>query len=118
VRDAAEMRNSFDYLKSQLAGTEDLIINSDYSVQGISNSPRQLLPNTPPSSLQENIHDDTLRKKKRDTFRRALTGLRSKSSSDLVKIEEMLVQLLRDVERIKVDKGQQPNKNQPGESFS
>lgn len=109
VRAAAEMRNSFEDMKRLLADTEDVIItevqrNTDKSVQKMINGPRP----PPPSvsrSLRTGSQDDTINdqtNKKRNVFRRALKGLSMRSSNDLAKIEDMLVQLLGEVEGLKM----------------
>ncbi|KAI1006456.1 hypothetical protein K3495_g1761 [Podosphaera aphanis] len=115
VRAAAEMRNSFEDMKRLLADTEDVIItevqaNTEKSVQKVINGPRP-----PPQSAQRSIHQgsrndilDDIPAKKRNVFRRALKGLSMKSANDLGKIEEMLVQLLGEVEGLKVAQGLKP----------
>ncbi|RKF58620.1 hypothetical protein GcC1_181023 [Golovinomyces cichoracearum] len=115
VRAAAEMRNSFEDMKRLLADTEDVIItevqmNTDQSVQKVINGPRP-----PPQSgrrpyRQSSYHDmyEDIPTKKRNVFRRALKGLSMKSANDLGKIEEMLVQLLGEVEGLKIAQGLRP----------
>ncbi len=105
------MRNSFEDMKRLLADTEDVIItevqrNTDRSVQKVINGPRP-----PPQSVarslrgsQDEVIDD-IPTKKRNVFRRALKGLSMRSSNDLAKIEDMLVQLLGEVEGLKVAQG-------------
>ncbi|KAH8779261.1 hypothetical protein F5882DRAFT_358695 [Hyaloscypha sp. PMI_1271] len=115
VRAAAEMRNSFEDMKRLLADTEDVIItevqgNTDKSVQKAINGPRPL-PQSGPRSIRQGSQDEMyedLPTKKRNVFRRALKGLSMKSSNDLGKIEEMLVQLLGEVEGLKVAQGLKP----------
>ena len=112
VRSAAEMRNSFEDMKRLLADTEDVIItevqgNTEKSVQKVINGPRPLPPSGPRSirqGSQDDMYED-LPTKRRNVFRRALKGLSMKSNNDLGKIEEMLVQLLGDVEGLKVAQG-------------
>lgn len=108
VRAAAEMRNSFEDMKRLLADTEDVIItevqrNTDRSVQKVLNGPRPL-PSSANRSIRGSQDDmmDDIPNKKRNVFRRALKGLSLKSSNDLGKIESMLVQLLGDVEGLKL----------------
>lgn len=123
VRAAAEMRNSFEDMKQLLADTEDQIItevqgNTEKTVQRAINGPRPLPPSVPrsirqepatgPRSVRQGSHDDMyedLPTKRRNVFRRALKGLSLKSNNDLGKIEDMLVQLLGDVEGLKVAQG-------------
>lgn len=112
VRAAAEMRNSFEDMKRLLADTEDVIItevqgNTEKSVQKVINGPRPPPPSAPRSirpSSQDDMYDD-IPNKRRNVFRRALKGLSMRSSNDLGKIEEMLVQLLGEVEGLKVAQG-------------
>jgi hypothetical protein len=117
------MRNSFEDMKRLLADTEDVIItevqgNTDKSVQKVINGPRPL-PQSGPRSIRQGSQDEMyedLPSKKRNVFRRALKGLSMKSSNDLGKIEEMLVQLLGEVEGLKVAQGLKPG-SQAAESY-
>ncbi|RKF64144.1 hypothetical protein OnM2_020011 [Erysiphe neolycopersici] len=116
VRAAAEMRNSFEDMKRLLADTEDVIItevqtNTEKSVQKVMYGPRP-----PPQSGRRSLRPGSYHEicedipaKKRNVFRRALKGLSMKSANDLGKIEEMLVQLLGEVEGLKVAQGLKPN---------
>ncbi|KAI9643150.1 hypothetical protein NHQ30_008886 [Ciborinia camelliae] len=111
VRAAAEMRNSFEDMKRLLADTEDVIItevqgNTEKSVQKVINGPRPLPQSAPRSVRSAEIYED-LPTKRRNVFRRALKGLSKRSTNDLGKIEDMLVQLLGDVEGLKVAQGLQ-----------
>ncbi|OWP03617.1 hypothetical protein B2J93_3238 [Marssonina coronariae] len=123
VRAAAEMRNSFEDMKRLLADTEDVVItevqgNTEKSIQKIINGPRPQ-PQSVPRSLRQGSQDETLDEipnKKRNVFRRALKGLSMKSTNDLGKIEEMLVQLLGEVEGLKVAQGLR-TESRPGESY-
>ncbi|KAI9735721.1 MAG: hypothetical protein M1818_006329 [Claussenomyces sp. TS43310] len=117
VRAAAEMRNSFEDMKRLLADTEDVIIteverNTDRSVQKVINGPRPPPASTNRSARasQDEIYDD-IPNKKRNVFRRALKGLSMKSSNDLGKIEDMLVQLLGEVEGLKLAQSLPRNSN-------
>ncbi|PBP19491.1 hypothetical protein BUE80_DR009713 [Diplocarpon rosae] len=121
VRAAAEMRNSFEDMKRLLADTEDVVItevqgNTEKSIQKIVNGPRPQ-PQSVPRSLRRGSQDealDDIPSKKRNVFRRALKGLSTKSTNDLGKIEEMLVQLLGDVEGLKVAQGLKPDSRPDG----
>ncbi|KAL3427770.1 hypothetical protein PVAG01_01279 [Phlyctema vagabunda] len=123
VRAAAEMRNSFEDMKRLLADTEDVIItevqqNTDKSIQKAINGPRPQ-PQSAPRSLRQGSQDemfDDIPTKRRNVFRRALKGLSMKSSNDLGKIEEMLVQLLGEVEGLKVAQGLKGNSS-PGGTY-
>jgi hypothetical protein len=103
------MRNSFEDMKRLLVDTEDVIItetrrNTDISVQRAINGPRPLPASVPRSirAQQEEDMIDDIPAKRRNVFRRALKGLSMKSSNDLSKIEQMLMQLLGEVEGLKV----------------
>lgn len=110
-------------MKRLLADTEDVIItevqgNTDKSISKAINGPRPQ-PQSASRSIrlgsQDEMYDD-IRNKKRNVFRRALKGLSLKSTNDLGKIEDMLVQLLGDVEGLKVAQGLKPSSH-PGESY-
>ncbi|PQE26813.1 dim2-associated 1 variant 1 protein [Rutstroemia sp. NJR-2017a BVV2] len=116
VRAAAEMRNSFEDMKRLLADTEDVIItevqvNTEKSVQKAINGPRPLPPSAPRSIRSQGEMYEDLPTKRRNVFRRALKGLSKRSTNDLGKIEDMLVQLLGDVEGLKVAQGLQVESN-------
>jgi hypothetical protein len=105
------MRNSFEDMKRLLAETEDVVItevqrNTDRSVQKVINGPRPPPASTTRSARgsQDDMIDD-IPNKRRNVFRRALKGLSMRSSNDLAKIEDMLVQLLGEVEGLKVAQG-------------
>lgn len=123
VRAAAEMRNSFEDMKRLMADSEDVIItevqgNTDKSVQKAINGPRPLPVSTSRSlrqGSQDEMYED-IPAKRRNVFRRALKGLSLRSSNDLGKIEDMLVQLLGEVEGLKVAQGLKPSSH-PGESY-
>ncbi|TAQ91512.1 hypothetical protein B7494_g232 [Chlorociboria aeruginascens] len=135
VRAAAEMRNSFEDMKRLLshndanmvhllADTEDAIItevqtNTDKTVQRAINGPRPL-PQSTSRSLRQGSRDEMyedLPTKRKNVFRRALKGLSMKSTNDLGKIEEMLVQLLGEVEGLKAAQGLKPNSSHHGGSY-
>ena len=117
------MRNSFEDMKRLLADTEDVIItevqgNTDRSVQKVINGPRPL-PQSASRSLRQGSQDEMyedIPTKRRNVFRRALKGLSMRSSNDLGKIEEMLVQLLGEVEGLKVAQGLKPSSH-PTDSY-
>ncbi|RYO91738.1 hypothetical protein DL763_004888 [Monosporascus cannonballus] len=108
VRSAAEMRNSFEDIKRILADTEEQIImetkdNTERTVKRHVGGPRPL-PGSSGRSIQggsqAGTYDD-LPAKKRNFLRRALQGLSAKGTSDLARIEDMLMQLLTDVDVLK-----------------
>ncbi|KAI3333255.1 hypothetical protein F4824DRAFT_254116 [Ustulina deusta] len=107
VRSAAEMRNSFDDIKKMLAKTEDTIVNdvnanTEKSIKRHLGGPRPF-PGSSARSVQDSSQAGTedLRAKKRNLLRRALQGLSAKGTSDLSRIEDMLIQLLTDVDVLK-----------------
>ncbi|GAW24272.1 hypothetical protein ANO14919_138550 [Xylariales sp. No.14919] len=107
VRSATEMRNSFDDIKKMLAETEDAIVNdvnanTETSIKRHLGGPRPF-PGSSARSVQASSQagTDDLRAKKRNILRRALQGLSAKGTSDLSRIEDMLIQLLTDVDVLK-----------------
>lgn len=107
VRTAAEMRNSFDDIKRMLADTEDVIItevkeNTDKTVQRHLGGPRPF-PGSGARSLQtagSQAGTDN-EKKTRSLWKRAIKSLNTKGTSDLTRIEDMLMQLLSEVDVLK-----------------
>lgn len=107
VRTAAEMRNSFDDIKRMLADTEDVIItevkeNTDKTVQRHLGGPRPF-PGSGARSLQtagSQAGTDN-EKKTRNLWKRAIKSLNTKGTSDLTRIEDMLMQLLSEVDVLK-----------------
>lgn len=96
-------------MKRLLADTEDVVItevqrNTDRSVQKVINGPRPL-PQSVKSLRSGTGDDDDIPSKRRNVFKRALKGLSMRSNNDLAQIERMLVQLLGDVEGLKVAQG-------------
>lgn len=110
VRTAAEMRNSFDDIKKMLADTEDVIItevkdNTEKTVQRHIGGPRPF-PGSGARSFQTGSQGGTDNEKKtRNLWRRALKGLSTKGTSDLTRIEDMLMQLLGEVDVLKSQTG-------------
>lgn len=109
VRSAAEMRNSFEDIKRILADTEEQIImetkdNTEKTVKRHLGGPRPL-PGSSGRSIQGGGSQagtfDDMPAKKRSFLRRALQGLSAKSTNDLTRIEDMLIQLLTDVDSLK-----------------
>ena len=109
VRSAAEMRNSFEDMKRFIADQDEMLIDTgnkqhDRTIQKIIGGPRPQPLGTPRATRRPSAEDDymdDLPAKRRNVFRRALKGLSGRSSNDLGKIEEMLVQLLGNVEGLK-----------------
>lgn len=106
VQTASEMRNSFDDIKKMVAETEDVVItevkdNTEKTVQRHVGGPRPF-PGSGARSFQTGSqggadHD----KKARNLWRRAIKGLSNKGTSDLTRIEDMLMQLLGEVDVLK-----------------
>ncbi|EGR45535.1 uncharacterized protein TRIREDRAFT_123540 [Trichoderma reesei QM6a] len=103
---AIEMRNSFRDLKELVQDTgEDVIFaNSENTekLQKAINGPR---PYPGPRSVQSNsvagTTADDITVKKKALWKRALQGLSAKGTSDLTRIEDMLMQLLGEVDVLK-----------------
>lgn len=103
------MRTSFEDMKRLLADTEDQVItevqrNTDKSVAKASMGLQQRPLPQSVKSLRSG-DDDDMPTQRRNVFKRALKGLRTKSGKELAQIEGMLVQLLGDVEGLKVAQG-------------
>ncbi|KAF3933131.1 hypothetical protein ABW19_dt0202692 [Dactylella cylindrospora] len=108
VRSAAEMRDSFDDLKKQLAAHSSQMMleiegSAEKTVAKIG-APRPIMPLPVSRQIKapRNFEDEKEEAhKKTNVFRRALKGLSMKSGNDLARIEDMLVQLLGEVETLK-----------------
>ncbi|KAI4286468.1 MAG: hypothetical protein L6R35_004278 [Caloplaca aegaea] len=114
VRSAAEMRNSFEDMKTFIAKQDDMILDTgskqhDRTVQKIINGPRPQPLGTPRvprrTPTEEDMGDDL--PKRKNVFKRALKGLGGRNSNDLARIEDMLIQLLGEVEDLKAGQGLQ-----------
>lgn len=104
VRSAAEMRNSFEEMKKFIAEQDGLIVNATEKqhekTQRIIGGPRpQPVSSRTPKSMPS---QEDLPAKRRNIFKRALQGLGSKNATELHNIEQMLMQLLDDVEGLRV----------------
>ncbi len=103
------MRNSFEDMKRFIADQDEILIETgnkqhDRTIQKVIGGPRPQPLGTPRTMRRASADDeyaDDLPAKRRNIFRRALKGLSGRSSNDLGKIEDMLVQLLGDVEGLK-----------------
>ncbi|KAL7926215.1 hypothetical protein ACQKWADRAFT_176774 [Trichoderma austrokoningii] len=101
---AIEMRNSFRDLKELVQDTGDDVIfaNSENTekLQKAINGPR---PYPGPRSMQSAsvATVDDIAVKKKNLWKRALQGLSAKGTSDLTRIEDMLMQLLGEVDVLK-----------------
>lgn len=82
----------------------------DRTVQKVIGGPRPQPFGTPRMPRRSSTDDDTIEEstKRRSVFKRALKGLGGRSSNDLARIEDMLVQLLGEVEELKQGKEIRP----------
>ncbi|KAL8993635.1 MAG: hypothetical protein Q9169_006199 [Polycauliona sp. 2 TL-2023] len=122
VRSAAEMRNSFEDMKKFIAEQDDMMMEEgdkqhDRTVQKVIGGPRpqpSVAPRAPRRSSADDEAFDELPKRK-SVFKRALKGLGGKNSSDLARMEDMLIQLLSEVEELKtgqrINQGSQDSHN-------
>ncbi|KAL1886510.1 hypothetical protein Plec18167_000441 [Paecilomyces lecythidis] len=105
VRSAAEMRTSFEEMKRFIAAQDGIIMESNEKqherTHRIIGGPRPLPPSGSRSRQLAVEDGEDLRSKRRNVFKRALKGLSLKSSNDLTKIEDMLMQLLDEVEALR-----------------
>ena len=112
VRSAAEMRNNFDELKNfvDMQGQVSRRHNSNDAKEVVS----KIMTGTRAAALSSGAAPRSSRftspssektdeppVKKKNIFKRALSGLGSRNEKDLSKIEDMLVQLLDDVDSLK-----------------
>ena len=100
------MRDSFEDLKRQVAAHHNqMVLEVDQSTE--KTVARLAGPRIAPAPVARQIRSRAFEEEKEETtkktnvFRRALKGLGSKSSSDLARIEDMLVTLLSEVESLK-----------------
>jgi len=107
VRSAAEMRSSFDEMKRFIAEQDRLIMqNTDrdaqQTIKQVLSGPRPQPASSPRTSRTESQED--IQAKRKGVLRRALKGLTGgRKADDLVKIEDMLMQILEGVEDMKHD---------------
>lgn len=105
------MRNSFEDMKKFISQQDDMLMDSSEKqhekTQKIIGGPRPQPAPIPRAPRQPSTDDDgeDMRSKRRNVFKRALKGLSLKSSNDLTKIEDMLVQLLDEVEMLRAGQG-------------
>lgn len=117
VRSAAEMRQSFDEMKRFIVEQDQLIMrdaqrNGEVTAQRVLQGPRPLpgsgaaSPRTPRRGGINTTEEDAVQAKRKGVLRRALKGLTGgKSANDLVRIEDMLMQILDNVEDLKQQGG-------------
>lgn len=104
IQSATDTRQNFDQVKQLIEVQKDTSLknqdkNTDRLMSRIMGGPKpQILgsPRTPTGGSTEDVPA-----KKQNIFKRALKGLGSKSSTDVSRIEDMLVQLLDEVETLK-----------------
>lgn len=106
VRSAAEMRQNLDELKQFISNQDQMIMkntdrNGELTTQKVLRGmPIHAMKNAQqsPRSVYET---EAVPDKRQNVFKRALKGLSGKSSNDIGRIEELLMQLLDDVEVLK-----------------
>lgn len=108
---ALEMRNSFREMKELIQDTGDDVIfagtENTEKLQKAINGPRPY-PGTATRSIQSSQPGtmNEAESKKRNLWKRALAGLGAKGTSDLTRIEDMLMQLLGEVDVLKTQTAQ------------
>lgn len=106
VRSAAEMRTSFEDMKKFIETQNRFNINqsdqqADRTVNKIMNGTRGGGAGSRGLQSASTSDRDDVPSKRKNIFKRALSGLSSKNEKDLTKIEEMLMQLLDEVEGLR-----------------
>ena len=118
VRSASEMRQSFDEIKRFIVEQDRMIMQNadrgaDQTVQKMLGGPRPPPTSSPRTPRRQS--EEEIQTKRKGVLRRALKGLTSsKSSNDLGKVEDMLMQILDNVEDLK----HQGVQRQPGGSYT
>lgn len=116
---ALEMRNSFREMKDLIQDTGDDMIfanaENTEKLQKAINGPRPF-PGAAARSIQSSQPPtvDSAAQKKKNLWKRALAGLSTKGTSDLGRIEDMLMQLLGEVDVLKTQtapEGQDPRQS-------
>ncbi|CAK3750810.1 tRNA-dihydrouridine(47) synthase [NAD(P)(+)] [Lecanosticta acicola] len=112
VRSAAEMRQSFDEIKKFIVEQDKLIMQNtdrtgDSTAQKvILSGPRPQPLGSPRTPRRQADPEEDVQTKRKGVLRRALKGLTGgKSAKDLTKIEDMLMQILDNVEDLKMQNG-------------
>lgn len=109
ARNFTEIRQSFDEVRRFIAeqdklNTQNARREPEQTGQKVLGGPRPQLPNTPRSSQRES--QEEIRTKRKGVLRRALRGLTGgKRADDLARIEEMLMQVLENMEDLKLGGG-------------
>lgn len=113
VRSAAEMRQSFDEMKQFIVEQDRMIMSNanraaDHTAQRVLSGPRPQ-PQSSPRVASRRESEEEIQNKRKGVLRRALKGLSGgKSSNNLGKVEDMLMQILDNVEDLKHQGVQQP----------
>ncbi|EXJ95712.1 hypothetical protein A1O1_00835 [Capronia coronata CBS 617.96] len=106
VRSAAEMRNSFEDMKSFIAKQDEAIIDASGKqherTQKIVGGPRPQPTASTVRPARSAASEEDLPSKRRNVFHRALRGLGTKNTQELHNIEGMLIRLLDEVEGLRV----------------
>ncbi|KAH7148552.1 hypothetical protein EDB81DRAFT_650146 [Dactylonectria macrodidyma] len=121
---ALEMRTSFREMRDLIQDTgDDVIFANSESTEKLYkaiNGPRPY-PGTATRSIQSASQIDTLNDaavKKKNLWKRALQGLSAKGTSDLSRIEDMLMQLLGEVDVLKTQTAPPPVSTSGGRGHS
>jgi hypothetical protein len=107
VRSAAEMRQSFDEIKQFIVEQDKLIMqnthrDAELTAQKVLSGPRPPTMNSPRNIHRAGDSEEEIQNKRKGVLKRALKGLTGgKSSKDLARIEDMLMQILDNVEDLK-----------------
>ncbi|KAF2163647.1 hypothetical protein M409DRAFT_57152 [Zasmidium cellare ATCC 36951] len=111
VRSAAEMRQNFDEMKKIIVEQDKIIMqnmerNSEQTAHKVLNSPRAQPIASPRIIRRPEQSEEDIQTKRKGVLKRALKGLTGgKSGKDLARIEDMLMQILDNVEDLKVQHG-------------
>ncbi|KAG6000995.1 hypothetical protein E4U54_001210 [Claviceps lovelessii] len=121
---ALEMRNSFREMKELVQDTGDDVIFSNVEntekLQKAINGPRPYPSGAASRSIQSPSHAGTIDEngfKKKTLWKRALQGLSNKGTSDLSRIEDMLMHLLGEVDVLKTQTARPMSTGGPGQSY-
>ncbi|KAK4627316.1 hypothetical protein CLAFUW4_04737 [Fulvia fulva] len=111
VRSAAEMRSSFDEMKRFILEQDKAIMQNtdrgvDHTVQKVLSGPRPQPLGSPRTPRRQATSEEDVQVKRKGVLQRALKGLTGgKSAKDLARVEDMLMQILDNVEDLKLQGG-------------
>ncbi|EME46539.1 hypothetical protein DOTSEDRAFT_70519 [Dothistroma septosporum NZE10] len=111
VRSAAEMRSSFDEMKRFILEQDKAIMQNtdrslDHTVQKVLSGPRPQPLGSPRTPRRQATSEEDVQVKRKGVLQRALKGLTGgKSAKDLARVEDMLMQILDNVEDLKMQGG-------------